>query len=192
MALLEHLKASRVVAVRTAATRQLAAQGPAAGAPGQRAPLPPVASASAPPFTEAYELLAGGDLGASRDAFKATLETHPDDAAAWRQLSFIDFALKDRTDMIAALDRYIALAPDDDRAKLERAYALLADGQDAQAHAALVALAQSPTEEVASAARSQFAVARAGSFRPTRLDVFGYARKRQPLPRYVLRIGRTL
>ena len=175
VALLERLKTSRVAAVRTAASRQLLAQGPAVAAPAGGTPLPPVASSSPPPFTEAYELLAGGDLGASRDAFKATLQTHPDDAAAWRQLSFIDFALHDRTDMIAALDRYIVLAPDDDRAKLERAYALLAEGKDAEAHAALVALAQSPTEDVATAARSQLAVARAGSFRPTRLDVFGYA-----------------
>ncbi len=129
------------------------------------------------PFTNAYELLAGGDLGAARDAFKTTLETHPTDAAAWRQLSYIDFVLKDRPDMIAALDRYIVLAPDDDRAKLERAYALLAGGQDAAARIALAPLTTSSNAEVADAARKQLAVSRStgAAGGGGRTDVFGYA-----------------
>ena len=175
MAVLERLRNSNVVAVRAAARKQLLAQAPAPAVPGTAtAPGP---AASAPPFTNRYELLAGGDLGAARDAFVATLATHPTDAAAWRQLSYVDFVLKDRPAMIDALDHYIALMPDDDRAKLERAYALLASGDTTKAHAALVGLAQSSNTDVATAARNQLATAPdSGSHGGgPHYDAFGYA-----------------
>ncbi len=164
-AILEKLKDSRVVAVRTAAQRQLTAQ----------APPPPGPAPSPPPFTNAYELLAGGDLAASRDAFVATLAEHPDDSAAWRQLSYIDFVLKDRAGMIDALDHYIALEPTDDKAKLERAYALLADGKLPAAHAELTTLADSSDPDVASAAKAQLAAGFGVGYKPERLGAFGYA-----------------
>jgi hypothetical protein len=173
-AILEHLKNSRLPAVRTAAQRQLAAQAPEA-APAEAAILPPTSSASPPPFTNAYELLASGDMASSRDAFIATLADHPENAPAWRQLSYIDFVLHDRPGMIAALDHYIALMPDDDRAKLERAYALLAAGNVVAGRAALVALSHSPTAEVADAAKAQLAAGSGIGGRPARLDAFGYA-----------------
>jgi hypothetical protein len=76
---------------------------------------------------------------------------------------------------MSSLDRYIALKPDDDRAKLERAYALLAAGDTAQAHAALVALSTSPSADIAAAAKAQLAAGSASGGRPTRFDAFGYA-----------------
>jgi hypothetical protein len=173
-ALLERLKDSRIAAVSAAAQHQLAAQAPP---PAAAQPiLPPTASASPPPFTDAYELLAGGDLAASRDAFLATLATHPDDSAAWRQVSYIDFILKDRPGQIAALDKYIALVPDDDKARLERAYALLGQGETARGTAELNALTHSSDPDVVTAAKAQLAAgAGSGGGKPTRYDAFGYA-----------------
>jgi thioredoxin-like negative regulator of GroEL len=173
-AVLRNLAHASTPAVRIAARRQLAAQ----------APVVPVASSSgaAPsavptpsPFTNAYELLAGGDLHAARDAFIATLAKHPDDSAAWRQLSYIDFVLKDRPAQIDALQHYVALQPNDDRAKLELAYALLGQGDRKAANAALTALTNSPQPEVAAAARKQLAAGTGTAGPPARLDVFGYA-----------------
>ena len=171
-ALLGRLKDSQVASVRDAAQRQLAAQAP----PPQPAQpvLPPTASASPPPFTDAYELLAGGDLAASRTAFLADLADHPDDSAAWRQVSYIDFIIKDRPGQIAALGKYIALVPDDDKAKLELAYALLGAGQTAQGKVALTALTHSSDPDVATAAKAQLAAGAGSAGKPARFDAFGY------------------
>jgi hypothetical protein len=168
-ALLGRLKDSRIASVRAAAQRQLAAQTP----PAQPV-LPPAAAASPPPFTDAYELLAGGDLAASRTAFLAALAQHPDDSAAWRQVSYIDFILKDRTGQIAALDKYIALVPGDDKAKLERAYALLGVGDTARGTAELTALTHSSDPDVATAAQAQLAAGVGSGGKPARFDAFGY------------------
>ena len=168
-ALLGRLKDSRIATVRAAAQRQLAAQ-----APPPQPVLPPVAPASPPPFTDAYELLAGGDLAASRTAFLAALVEHPDDSAAWRQVSYIDFILKDRPGQIAALDKYIALVPDDDKAKLERAYALLGEGNTARGTAELAALTHSSDPDVATAAKAQLAAGTGSGGKPVRFDAFGY------------------
>jgi hypothetical protein len=168
-ALLERLKSSRSANVSAAAQRQLAAQ-----APPPQAVLPPAASASPPPFTDAYELLSDGDLAGSRSAFLATLAQHPDNSAAWRQVSYIDYILKDSPGQIAALERYIALVPDDDKAKLELAYASLAAGDRVHGNAELAALAHSSDPDVASAAKAQIAAGASGGAKPVRFDAFGY------------------
>jgi hypothetical protein len=173
---LRHLSNARLAAVRSAARRQLAAQAsPRAAAAAAGVAAVPVAAPTPSPFTNAYELLAGGDLGAARDAFVATLATHPGDAAAWRQLSYIDFVLADRPAQIDALQHYTALVPDDDRAKLELAYAHLGQGDRALANRELHQLATSTTPEVAAAARRQLAAGVGSGGKPTRVDVFGYA-----------------
>lgn len=168
-AVLERLKDSPTASVRTAARRQLAAQTP----PAQPV-LPPAAAAPPPPFTDAYELLAGGDLPGSRTAFLAGLVQHPDNSAAWRQLSYIDFILKDRAGQIAALDKYIALVPGDDKAKLERAYALLGAGDMSLANAELTALTHSSDPGIATAASAQLAAGAGTGGKPVRFDAFGY------------------
>jgi len=171
---LRHLAHAPTPAVRLAARRQLAVQVPVrvAASPAGAAP---VAAPTPSPFTNAYELLAGGDLRAARDAFVATLKTHPNDSAAWRQLSYVDFVLKDRPGQIDALQHYLVLAPHDDRARLELAYALLGQGDRKAANAALTALTNSPEPEVAAAARKQLAAGSGAGGKPERFDAFGYA-----------------
>jgi tetratricopeptide (TPR) repeat protein len=172
-ALLARLQHSPIAAVRTAARRQLLAQAPKPTSAGAASPA--VTSPAPSPFTNAYELLAGGDLRAARDAFQTALVTHPNDAAAWHQLSYIDYVLKDTPGMIDALDHDIALDPGDDHAKLERAYALLAAGRRSEAQTQLAILTRSRNAEVAVAAQRQLTASMAGAGKPERLGVFGYA-----------------
>ncbi len=169
---LHHLEHSANGEVRDAARRQLAAQAGPALPPAAVSVTPPAATPS--PFTSAYELLAGGDFNASHDAFVSALATHPSDAAAWRQLSYIDVALKDRPGQIDALRHELALQPHDDRAKLELAYAQLAQGDRTDADAALQQLTTSTSPDIAEGARRQLAVG-TGTGAPPRVNVFGYA-----------------
>jgi hypothetical protein len=162
-ALLHRLATSRVAAVRTAAQRQLIAMTP-----------PPVPVATPAPFANAYEQYAGGDLIASRDAFRAGLVEHPNDAGAWHQLAYIELALHDAPAYIDALQHYVALAPKDDPTKLQLSYALFAAKDYRGGRALLVELAKSPDAAVAADARRQLAVL-PGSSVGDRLDVFGYA-----------------
>jgi len=171
---LRHLAHARTPDVRVAARRQLAALAPAGSAPAAAGGA--LAAAPAPsPFTNAYELLAGGDLVSARDAFVSTLATHADNAAAWHQLSYIDFVLKDVPAQIAALHHYIALEPGDDHAKLELAYAELGRGDRADANAELRTLSTSTMPDVSDAARRQLAAGTSSGGGAARLDVFGYA-----------------
>src|ERR1700721_2534020 len=78
------------------------------------------------PFTTGYALLAQGNLTAARREFEAELKVHPDVALAWRQLGYIDHSLNDHAAAVAAIDRYLALTPNDEAAKLDRAYELAA------------------------------------------------------------------
>jgi tetratricopeptide (TPR) repeat protein len=170
-ALLDSLTHARDATVRASAKRQLAAQAPVPGPPAVNAPA--VAAATPPPFTSAYEQLSSGDLKGARDAFQTTLQTHPDEASAWRQLAYIDHALDDHAGAVTALDRYIALRPDDDGAKLDRAYELASAGNAAQARSAFVALQSSSDPKVADTARRQVTAMAAG--KPVNFETFGYA-----------------
>ncbi len=162
-ALLHRLTTSHIATVRKAAARQLVAMTP-----------PPAPVATPAPFADAYEQYAGGDLIASRDAFRAGLVDRPNDAGAWHQLAYIELALHDAPAYIDALKHYVALAPGDDQAKLQLAYALFAAKDYAGGRALLVQAARSPDAAVAADAQRQLAVL-PGNGGTAKLDVFGYA-----------------
>jgi tetratricopeptide (TPR) repeat protein len=125
------------------------------------------------PFTTGYALLAQGNLSAARADFETELKLHPDVATAWRQLGYIDHSLNDHAAAVAAIDRYLALVPNDEAAKLDRAYELAAANNTAQARAAFTALQSSSDPAVAAAARRQ--VAAMAPAKPVNFESFGYA-----------------
>jgi tetratricopeptide (TPR) repeat protein len=136
-------------------------------------PLALEAQTLAAPFTTGYALLAQGNLTAARADFEAELKLHPDVALAWRQLGYIDHSLNDHAAAVAAIDRYLALMPNDEAAKLDRAYELAAANDTAQARAAFVALQSSSDPDVAAKARRQ--VAAMTPAKPPNFESFGYA-----------------
>jgi tetratricopeptide (TPR) repeat protein len=125
------------------------------------------------PFTTGYALLAQGNLAAARADFEAELKLHPDVALAWRQLGYIDHSLNDHAATVAAIDRYLALMPNDEAAKLDRAYELAAGNDTAQARAAFAALQSSSDPDVAAKARRQLAAMTPA--KPPNFESFGYA-----------------
>jgi tetratricopeptide (TPR) repeat protein len=141
------------------------------------APVPvraePAPAATPVPFAAGYALLAQGNLAAARASFEADLQLHPDVARAWRQLGYIDHSLDDHAAAVKAIDRYLALVPNDDAAKLDRAYELIAAGDVPQARAAFTALQSSSDPDVAGKARRQ--VAAMAPAKPENFDTFGYA-----------------
>jgi tetratricopeptide (TPR) repeat protein len=133
----------------------------------------PVPSPAPAPFTTGYALLAQGNLSAARADFEAELKLHPDVATAWRQLGYIDHSLNDHAAAVAAIDRYLALMPNDEAAKLDRAYEVAAGNSPAQARAAFAALQSSSDPAVAAKARAQ--VAAMTPAKPANFESFGYA-----------------
>lgn len=94
----------------------------------------------------------------------------------WLDLAYLDADLAQLSLAVGDIERYIALKPADDRAKLQRAYYLDAAKRASDANAAFAALRTSADSEVARAARAEVA-ARAGSGgteRPSHGEIFGY------------------
>ena len=122
----------------------------------------------------AYHKLAAGDKPGAAADFRAYLASHPADSHVWLDLAYLDADLAQWDLAVGDIDRYIALKPADDKAKLQRAYYLDSVKRTNAALKAFVALQISADPEVAKAAKAEVVARASAPGKPERGDVFGY------------------
>ena len=122
----------------------------------------------------AYRELAASQKQSAAADFRAHLLSNPSDAHVWLDLAYLDADLALLDFAIADIDRYIALQPGDERAKLQRAYYLDSAKHTGAAYTAFAALQTSNEPEVAKAAKAEVAVRTTTPAKPSHGDVFGY------------------
>lgn len=76
----------------------------------------------------------------------------PNDANAWRSLTYVRVARQDPEGALDAVDRYLALMPDDDTMGLQRAYILSELDDPARARGAFLGLGESDDQQIAQTA----------------------------------------